>query len=127
VCSGGIPRLVLTACRWAGWRTARERIIGAALEMRATQPDASRPGGCLAAPLTPAELRILNLLPTTTYVQMAAGLYISHNTVKSHLRSIYQKLGVSSRSEALERAVDLRLLSATAAGGSRRIRPAGSP
>jgi DNA-binding CsgD family transcriptional regulator len=30
--------------------------------------------------------------------------------VKSHLRSIYAKLGVGSRSEALERAVDLRLL-----------------
>ncbi len=87
-----------------------ERIIGAALEVRATQPDASRSDGPLAAPLTSAELRVLNLLPTTSYVQMAAALYISRNTVKSHLRSIYQKLGVSSRSEALERAVDLRLL-----------------
>jgi LuxR family maltose regulon positive regulatory protein len=41
---------------------------------------------------------------------MAATLYISRNTVKTHLRSIYQKLGVTSRSEAIERAVDLRLL-----------------
>jgi len=75
-----------------------------------SQPAASRSGGRLAAPLTSAELRVLNLLPTTSYVQMAATLYISHNTVKSHLRSIYQKLGVSSRSEAIERSVDLRLL-----------------
>jgi LuxR family maltose regulon positive regulatory protein len=59
--------------------------------------------------LTAAELRVLKLLPTTSYVQMAAPLYISHNTVKSHLRSIYQKLGASSCSEAIERAVDLRL------------------
>ncbi len=87
-----------------------QRIISAALEVRAMQPDASRPGRRLAAPLTSAELRVLNLLPTTTYVQMAACLYVSHNTVKSHLRSIYQKLGVSSRSEAIERAVELRLL-----------------
>ena len=43
-------------------------------------------------------------------VQIADTLYISRNTVKTHLRSIYQKLGVASRSEALERAVDLRLL-----------------
>ena len=83
-----------------------DRIIDAALEVRTTQPQTSR----LAAPLTTAELRILELLPTTNYVQMAATLYISRNTVKTHLRSIYQKLGASSRSEAIERAVDLRLL-----------------
>jgi LuxR family maltose regulon positive regulatory protein len=52
----------------------------------------------------------LKLLPTSTYLQIAATLYISRNTVKAHLRSVYQKLGVSSRSEAIERAVDLRLL-----------------
>jgi LuxR family maltose regulon positive regulatory protein len=41
---------------------------------------------------------------------MADTLYISRNTVKAHLRSVYQKLGVTSRSQAIERAVDLRLL-----------------
>ena len=85
-----------------------ERITGAALEVRATQPE--RPSRILTAPLTDAELRVLKLLPTTGYVQIAAALYISHNTVKTHLRSIYQKLGASSRSEAIERAVELRLL-----------------
>ena len=50
------------------------------------------------------------LLPTSTYLQIAVTLYISRNTVKSHLRSIFQKLGVSSRLEAIERAVELRLL-----------------
>ena len=64
----------------------------------------------LAEPLTAAELRILKLLPTSTYLQMAATLYISRNTVKTHLRSIYQKLGVASRTAAIERAVDLRLI-----------------
>ena len=61
-------------------------------------------------PLTTAELRVLKLLPTSTYPQMAATLYISRNTVKTHLRSIYRKLGVASRSQALQRAIDLRLL-----------------
>jgi LuxR family transcriptional regulator, maltose regulon positive regulatory protein len=85
-----------------------ERIIGAAIEVRATQPE--RSGRILTAPLTDAELRVLKLLPTTSYVQIAATLYISRNTVKTHLRSIYQKLGGASRSEAIERAVELRLL-----------------
>ena len=55
-------------------------------------------------------MRILKLLPTSTYLQIAATFCISRNTVKTHLRSVYQKLGVTSRSEAIERAVDLRLL-----------------
>jgi LuxR family maltose regulon positive regulatory protein len=85
-----------------------ERLIAAALEVRATLPE--RPGSGLVAPLSRAELRVLTLLPTASYVQMAATLYISRNTVKTHLQSIYQKLGVSSRSDAIRRAVDLRLL-----------------
>ena len=64
----------------------------------------------LIEPLTAAEMRILKLLPTSTYLQIAATFCISRNTVKTHLRSVYQKLGVTSRSEAIERAVDLRLL-----------------
>jgi ATP/maltotriose-dependent transcriptional regulator MalT len=87
-----------------------EQMIAAALEVRATQPEAFQPGHVLAEPLTAAELRILKLLPTSTYLQMAATLYISRNTVKTRLRSVYRKLGVTSRAEAIERAVDLRLL-----------------
>jgi ATP/maltotriose-dependent transcriptional regulator MalT len=87
-----------------------EQLIAAALAMRAAQPEGSRTRRGLAEPLTAAELRILKLLPTSTYLQMADTLYISRNTVKVHLRSVYQKLGVTSRSQAIERAVDLRLL-----------------
>jgi LuxR family transcriptional regulator, maltose regulon positive regulatory protein len=87
-----------------------DRLVAAALEVRAAQPAAAPSSRVLAEPLTAAELRILTLLPTSTYLQIADTLYISRNTVKTHLRSIYQKLGVASRSAALERAVDLRLL-----------------
>ena len=87
-----------------------EQLIAAALQVRAAQPDAHWSGRGLAEPLTAAELRVLQLLPTSTYLQIAATLYISYNTAKTHLRSIYQKLGVTSRSQAIERAVDLRLL-----------------
>ena len=79
-----------------------ERLIGAALEARAAQPEGSRPRGGPAEPLTAAELRILKLLPTCTYLQIAATLYISHNTVKTQLRSVYQKLGVTSRGSAVQ-------------------------
>jgi LuxR family transcriptional regulator, maltose regulon positive regulatory protein len=85
-----------------------EQLTLAALEVRNIQSGASH--SMLAEPLTAAELRILKLLPTSTYLQMAANLGISRNTVKTHLRSIYQKLGVTSRSEAIERAVGLHLL-----------------
>ncbi|MGP0026299.1 MAG: hypothetical protein ACLPKE_23525 [Streptosporangiaceae bacterium] len=54
-----------------------EQLIAAAMVMRATQPGGSRPGRGLAEPLTAAELRILKLLPTSTYLQMAQTLYIS--------------------------------------------------
>ena len=87
-----------------------EQLITAALQVRAAQPVASRSRRMLVEPLTAAELRVLKLLPTSTYPQIAANLYISRNTVKTHLRSIYQKLGVASRSQALERATDLNLL-----------------
>ena len=87
-----------------------EQLVAAALEVRATQPGRAASSRVLAEPLTAAEQRVLMLLPTSTYLQIADTLYISRNTVKTHLRSIYQKLGVASRSEALERAVDLRLL-----------------
>jgi LuxR family maltose regulon positive regulatory protein len=94
----------------AGPDPFKEQLVSAALEVRTTQPDASPSGRMLTGPLTAAETAILKLLPTSTYLQIAATLYISRNTVKTHLRSIYQKLGVTSRSEALQRAVDLRLL-----------------
>ena len=87
-----------------------EQLVAAALELRAVRSGTAPPSRLLPEPLTAAEQRVLTLLPTSTYLQIADTLFISRNTVKTHLRSIYQKLGVASRSEALERAVDLRLL-----------------
>ena len=87
-----------------------QQLIAAAVDVRAGQPEAARARSGPVEPLTFAELRVLRLLPTSTYPQIAVTLHISRNTVKTHLRSIYQKLGVSARSRAVERAVELRLL-----------------
>ena len=55
---------------------------------------------------------MLELLPTQlTANQMAARLYVSENTVKSHQRHLYAKLGVTTRTAAVERARELGLLS----------------
>jgi len=88
-----------------------KQLIAAALEAHAMQPGVSRaPCAEPAEPLTAAELRVLKLLPTSTYLQIAATLNVSRNTVKTHLQSIYHKLRAASRSEAIQRAVELRLL-----------------
>ena len=65
----------------------------------------------VAEPLTAAEHRVLELLTThLTEPQIAERLFVSHNTVKSHLKAVYRKLEVSSRAEAVERARDTGLL-----------------
>ena len=87
-----------------------KQLVTAALEVRTSQDGARQPGRVLVEPLTVAEQRVLALLPTSTYLQIADILYLSRNTVKTHLRSIYRKLGATSRSQALQSAADLRLL-----------------
>jgi len=53
--------------------------------------------------LTPAELRVLSFLPTHFSLQeIADRLFLSRPTVKTHVASIYDKLGVPGRSEAVE-------------------------
>jgi ATP/maltotriose-dependent transcriptional regulator MalT len=87
-----------------------DQLITTAIQVRSAQPGTSQAGHMVTESLTPAELRVLELLPTSTCPQMAATLYVSPHTVKTHLRAIYHKLGVASRSEAIGRAADLRLL-----------------
>ena len=60
----------------------------------------------------PSELRVLRYVPTNlTRPQIAAELYLSVNTIKRHIRSIYSKLGARDRTSAVRRARELRLLS----------------
>ena len=62
--------------------------------------------------LTAAELRLIPLLAThLSFREIGDRLFVSRNTIKTQAISAYRKLGVSSRSEAIERAADLGLLS----------------
>jgi DNA-binding NarL/FixJ family response regulator len=61
--------------------------------------------------LTPREVEVLRLLAAgLSYAQIAEQLVISPRTVDGHLRSIYSKLGVSSRMAAARYALDQHLL-----------------
>ncbi len=63
--------------------------------------------------LTSAELRLLPLLAThLSFREIGERLFVSRNTIKTQAISVYRKLGVSSRSEAIERAVELGLVEA---------------
>jgi LuxR family maltose regulon positive regulatory protein len=64
-------------------------------------------------PLTPAELRLLPYLQTHLSAGgIAQRLFVSQNTVRTHMYSIYRKLGVSSRDEAVQAATAIGLLGA---------------
>jgi LuxR family maltose regulon positive regulatory protein len=66
-----------------------------------------------AGQLSPGELRVLRYLPTNlSRPEIAAELSVSVNTVSTHIRSIYAKLGADERSAAVRRARELRLLAA---------------
>ena len=62
-------------------------------------------------PLTERELEVLRLLRSDLSLRDVAGrLYISHNTIKGYTKSIYRKLGVSSRESAIEAGRELGLI-----------------
>jgi LuxR family maltose regulon positive regulatory protein len=86
-------------------------LIEEADELRDRVVASSGPSGAWAMSLTGAELRLLPYLAShLTFPQMASRLFISRNTAKTEAVAIYRKFGVSSRSEAIERAVQVGLL-----------------
>jgi LuxR family maltose regulon positive regulatory protein len=69
------------------------------------------PTGTLVEPLTSRERTVLrHLQGTQSHVEIAALLYISVNTVKTHVKNIYRKLGADHRKDAVRLARELRLL-----------------
>jgi DNA-binding NarL/FixJ family response regulator len=80
---------------WAEFQRAVREFMGVA---RAE----SRPAG--EVPLTPRERRVLELLRSgKTNAEIAAHVFLSEKTVRNHLSSVYRKLGVANRAQAIVR------------------------
>ena len=87
-----------------------ELVAGAERMLALRRPHQRTAGTVHVEALTDRELEVLRLLRgDLTLREIATELFISHNTIKSYTQSIYRKLGVTSRSAALETASDLDL------------------
>jgi LuxR family maltose regulon positive regulatory protein len=92
-------------------QTAHSALLADVVDLLRGEP-APR-GGRLPQPeeLSTSELRVLRFLPTNlTRPEIARSLHVSVNTVNTHIRSIYTKLGANDRSSAVRQARQLRLL-----------------
>jgi LuxR family transcriptional regulator, maltose regulon positive regulatory protein len=93
--------------------TAHAGLIADILTVLAGQEPGSQPSGPrhLREPLSSVEARVLRYLPTKLSApEIADEMYLSVNTVKTHMRHLYDKLGAHRRHEAVEQARALGLL-----------------
>ncbi len=113
--SPGAPMRELLAAQ-LGRQTSHERLVAELLDARDEAPEADgrRHGGreqALIEPLSERERVVLRYLTSAlSNVEIAAELYVSVNTVKTHIKSIYRKLDTTGRRDAVRRARELRLL-----------------
>ncbi|MGW3405190.1 LuxR C-terminal-related transcriptional regulator [Streptomyces zhihengii] len=90
-----------------GWLTTAPGTGGKAV----TRPEAREPVPLVPEKLSGREREVLGRLARMMSTQeIAADLHVSVNTVKTHLKSLYRKLGVGRRTEAVRRARELGLL-----------------
>jgi LuxR family maltose regulon positive regulatory protein len=98
-------RIELASARDSG--IVADRLVEAEQRLAAAPPRAPAAG----EPLSDRELAVLHLMATElTQREIGRELYLSLNTVKTHARNIFRKLGASSRDDAVSRARDRGLL-----------------
>ena len=86
-------------------------LVGEAEELRARLTAERGPSTAGASALTAAEFRLLPMLATHLQMhEIAAEMYLSPHTIRAQGKSIYRKLGASSRGQAVARARELGLL-----------------
>jgi LuxR family maltose regulon positive regulatory protein len=102
--------------RHARHRTAHAALITEIRDLHAGQTPAPATGALPPLePLSSSEIRVLRYLPTNlTVPEIASELYVSHNTVRTHMRHLYAKLGTHRRADTIARARDLGLLAPSA-------------
>jgi LuxR family maltose regulon positive regulatory protein len=117
--SVGIVRPFLAGGPRVAALIARHRhVVARHLEFtRGLSPEDTGKSGAVGTPpppidgLTERELAVLTYLPTLLKAgDIAADLFVTVNTVKTHQQSIYRKLGVATRRDAVDRARELKLL-----------------
>jgi LuxR family maltose regulon positive regulatory protein len=95
-------------------RTAHPALIWKIINVLGGRPPAAPVAGPpehLPEPLSQAEARVLRFLQTSLSApEIANELYVSVNTVRTHMRHLYDKLGAHRRLEAIDRARALGLL-----------------
>lgn len=108
----GPPVRSLLRRRIAGG-TAHRAFAGELLAVLEQEPtERRRTGDALLEPLSERELTVLRFLPTMmSNAEIASEMFVSVNTVKTHLKHIYRKLDVSERRDAVRRGRELHLLS----------------
>jgi LuxR family transcriptional regulator, maltose regulon positive regulatory protein len=93
-------------------KTAHGALLADIVDVLRGAPSTDRERLSQSDDLSPSELRVLRYLPTNlTRPEIAKQLHISINTVNTHIRNTYSKLGARDRSAAVQRARQLRLLS----------------
>ncbi|MFF3491759.1 response regulator transcription factor [Streptomyces sp. NPDC002795] len=103
--------LVETAGDVADPRTAKVLVHRASAALAAVPVPPENGSGPGPQQLTARQLAVLKQLQEEVSLrQIANDLYVSYNTVKSHTRAVYRKLGARSRAEALARARELGLM-----------------
>jgi LuxR family transcriptional regulator, maltose regulon positive regulatory protein len=108
--------------RQGGRGTAHGALISEIKRLLAARDIASAPARQRppVEPLSDSELRVLRYLPTNlTAPEIGRELSVSRNTVKTHVRNLYAKLGTHRRAEAVARALDLGLLAPSASRTAR--------
>jgi LuxR family maltose regulon positive regulatory protein len=108
-----IVRLLREAARRGVATAYVGKLLSVAGEIGPKVPAHAMPASAagLVEPLSPRELEVLRMLDThLTSTEIAERLIISVNTARYHIKNIYAKLDVHRRSDAVERARELRLL-----------------
>ena len=102
----GVVAVLFTALGvWVGLRLTRKKVIIASPDFKMDQDALDRLG------LSKRELEVLELISSgLSNQEIAYKLFVSINTVKTHSSNLFQKLEVSRRTQAIQRAKELRLI-----------------